>query len=265
VRSARRLGLGEEIERLGYLSETTLARVGEVAAAQAERAHLLRVDRLEVLVTSPGRQSGNFGELRSVLERATGAPVRLLSGEEEGELGYIGAVSSCRKLPKSVAVCDVGGGSTQVVVGTAAGGVAWARSFDIGSLRLTRRSLDGDPPDVDLVEDAREEAARSLQGLVPPAAKAALAVGGSARAVAKIVGECLGAQELERAVELLSARRRSEVSTRFRIAPQRAETLLAGVLILAEVQSRLGVPFRLGSGGVREGAVLELLAERVAA
>ena len=116
------------------------------------------------------------------------------------------------------------------------------------------------------VEAARDEAAeRLLEGLVPPAAKAALAVGGSARAVAKIVGECLGAQELERAVELLSARRRAEVSTRFRIAPQRAETLLAGVLILAEVQRRLGVPFRLGSGGVREGAVLELLAERAAA
>ncbi len=260
-----RLGLGEEIERLGYLSETTLAKVGAVAAAQAERARSLRCDRLEVLVTSPGRQSGNFGELRAVLERATGAPVRLLSGEEEGELGYIGAVSGCRKLPKSVAVCDVGGGSTQVVVGTPAGGVAWARSFDIGSLRLTRRSLDGDRPSDESIDEARDEAAAALRGLVPPAAKAALAVGGSARAVAKIVGECLGAEELERAVKLLSSRRRSDVSTRFRIAPQRAETLLAGVLILAEVQGRLGVPFRLGSGGVREGAVLELLAERAAA
>ena len=260
-----RLGLGEEIERLGYLSETTLARVAEVAAAQAERAHLLRCDRLEVLVTSPGRQSANFRELRATLERATGAPVRLLSGEEEGELGYAGAVSGFRKLPKSVAVCDVGGGSTQVVVGTPAGGVAWARSFDIGSLRLTRRSLDGDPPGKRSVATARDEAAAALQGLVPPAAKAALAVGGSARAVAKIVGECLGAEELDRAAARLSSRRRADVSTRFRIPPQRAETLLAGVLILAEVQGRLGVPFRLGSGGVREGAVLELLAERAAA
>jgi exopolyphosphatase/guanosine-5'-triphosphate,3'-diphosphate pyrophosphatase len=260
-----RLGLGEEIERLGYLSEATLARVGAVAAAQAERARALRCDRLEVLVTSPGRQSGNSVELRATLERATGAPVRLLSGEEEGELGYLGAVSGFRKLPKSVAVCDVGGGSTQVVVGTPAGGVAWARSFDIGSLRLTRRSLDGDPASKKSVAAARDEAAEALQGLVPPAAKAALAVGGSARAAAKIVGECLGADELDRAVALLSARRRSDIATRFRIAPQRAETLLAGVLILAEVQRRLGVSFRLGSGGVREGAVLELLAARAAA
>ena len=216
-------------------------------------------------MTSPGRQSANAGELRQTLERATGAPVRLLSGEEEGVLGYAGAVSGFRKLPKSVAVCDVGGGSTQVVVGTPAGGAAWARSFDIGSLRLTRRSLPSDPPGKGAIEAAGREAERLLEGLVPPAAKAALAVGGSARAAAKIVGEHLGQEELDRAVDLLASRRREDVSTRFRIAPQRAETLLAGVLILAEVQRRLGVPFRLGAGGVREGAALELLEERAAA
>jgi exopolyphosphatase/guanosine-5'-triphosphate,3'-diphosphate pyrophosphatase len=260
-----RLGLGEEIERLGRLSETTLAKVAAAASAQAERARQLRCDRLEVLVTSPGRQSANADELRQTLERATGATVRLLSGEEEGVLGYLGAVSGYRKLPKSVAVCDVGGGSTQVVVGTPAGGAAWARSFDIGSLRLTRRSLPGDPPAAEAIAAARGEAERLLAGLVPPAAKAALAVGGSARAAAKIVGEHLGPTELERAVEILASRRREDVSTRFRIAPQRAETMLAGVLILTEVQRRLGVPFRLGSGGVREGAAFELLAERAAA
>jgi exopolyphosphatase/guanosine-5'-triphosphate,3'-diphosphate pyrophosphatase len=260
-----RLGLGEEIERQGRLSETTLAKVAAAASAQAERARFLRCDRLEVLVTSPGRQSANADQLRHTLERATGAPVRLLSGEEEGVLGYAGAVSGCRKLPKSVAVCDVGGGSTQVVIGTPSGGAAWARSFDIGSLRLTRRSLPGDPPGAEAIAAAGLEAERQLEGLVPPAAKAALAVGGSARAAAKIVGEHLGPKELERAVELLSSRHREDVSARFRIAPQRAETLLAGVLILAEVQRRLGVPFRLGAGGVREGAALELLDLRVAA
>ena len=219
--------------------------------------------RARGVVTAPGRQSGErrraAGRARACDRRA----VRVLAAEEEGQLALHGAVARLPRAPKSVAVCDVGGGSTEVVVGTPAGGAAWARSFDIGSLRLTRRSLDGDPPRSSWRR--RDEAAAALGGLVPPAAKAALAVGGSARAVAKIVGECLGGEELERAVKLLSSRRRSDVSTRFRIAPQRAETLLAGVLILAEVQSRLGVPFRLGSGGVREGAVLELLAERAAA
>jgi exopolyphosphatase/guanosine-5'-triphosphate,3'-diphosphate pyrophosphatase len=260
-----RLGMGEEIEQLGRLSAEKLAELAVEAAAQAERARQLRCDRLEVLLTSPGRQSGEPRAIVETLERATGAPVRMLSGEEEAVLGYLGAVDGCRKLPRSVAVCDVGGGSTQVVVGTPEGGVAWARSFDIGSLRLTRRTLAGDPPHRDAVEAARAAAERGLNWLVPPAAKAALAVGGSARAVAKIVGDELGPAELERAIEILSSRSRATVASRFRIAPQRAETLLAGTIILAEVQRRLGVAFRLGSGGVREGAVRELLAERLAA
>jgi exopolyphosphatase / guanosine-5'-triphosphate,3'-diphosphate pyrophosphatase len=260
-----RLGMGEEIEQLGRLSEEKLAELAVAAAAQAERARELRCDRIEVLLTSPGRQSDDPRAIVQTLERATGSGVRLLSGEDEAVLGYLGAVDGCRKLPRSVAVCDVGGGSTQVVVGTREGGVAWARSFDIGSLRLTRRTLPGDRPDRRSVEAARAEAARALNWLTPPAAKAALAVGGSARAVAKIVGQDLGPDELERAIEILSSRRREDISSRFRIAPQRAETLLAGTVILAEVQRRLAVPFRLGSGGIREGAVRELLAERLAA
>jgi|tagenome__1003787_1003787.scaffolds.fasta_scaffold20962045_3 exopolyphosphatase/guanosine-5'-triphosphate,3'-diphosphate pyrophosphatase len=260
-----RLGMGEEIERLGLLSEAKLAELAVEAAAQAERARELRCDRLEVLLTSPGRQSEDPRAIIETLERATGAPVRVLSGEEEAVLGYLGAVDGCRNLPKSVAVCDVGGGSTQVVVGTPDGGVAWARSFDIGSLRLTRRSLAGDPPAGDSIDAARAEAARGLNWLTPPAAKATLAVGGSARAVAKIVGDELGPDELEHAIEILASRRSADVASRYRIAPQRAETLLGGTIILSEVQRRLAVPFRLGTGGIREGAVRELLAERLAA
>jgi len=260
-----RLGLGEEIEAFGHVSDRKLRELAVAAAAQAERARELRCDRLEVLLTSPGRQSDDPEAIVETLQRATSADVRLLSGEQEAVLGYLGAVGACSKLPKSVAVCDVGGGSTQVVVGTPDGGVAWARSFDIGSLRLTRRTLGGDPPAASSVRAARKEAVRGLNWLTPPAAKVALAVGGSARAVAKIVGTELGPDELERAIALLTSRRRTDLGPRFRIAPQRAETLLAGAIILAEAQRRLAVPFRLGTGGIREGAIRELLAERLAA
>ena len=266
VREERvRLGLGDEIERLGRISELKLAELAAAASAQADLARALGCRHIEVLVTSPGRQSDDPDELRRRLERATDVPVRLLSGEDEAVLGYAGAVSGYPRLPKSVAVCDVGGGSTQVTVGTPSAGPAWARSFDIGSLRLTRRSLPGDPPAQAAIDAAREEAARCLDGLVPPRAKAALVVGGSARAVTKLVGDGLERCELERAVELLARRSQSQVSARFRIAAQRAETVLAGTILLSELQRRLGLPLQLGAGGVREGAVLELLAERAAA
>jgi exopolyphosphatase/guanosine-5'-triphosphate,3'-diphosphate pyrophosphatase len=253
-----RLGLGAEIEQHGRIGEEKLAELAVAAAEQAETARKLGCERLEVLVTSPGRQSADPRQLQETLERAAAAPVRLLTGEDEGLLAYWGALSCARRLPKSLTVCDVGGGSTQVIFGTPTG-AAWARSVDLGSLRLTRRCLPGDPPDKRAVSGGRAEVERYFEGLAPPRAKEAIAVGGSARAAARLVGPELGERQLRRAAELLARRSRREVATRFRVAPARAETLLGGVLILSEIQRRLGLTLRLGSGGVREGAAAELL------
>ena len=67
--------------------------------------------------------------------------VRVLSADEEGRLAYQGAVAAAASLPETVAVCDVGGGSTELVVGTPTGGPTWWRSIDLGCVRLTERFL----------------------------------------------------------------------------------------------------------------------------
>ncbi len=259
-----RVGLSAEVERLGRISGEMLFHLGAAAWAQAERARDLGCHRLEVVLTSPGRQTANPRELQVALERATGAPVRLLNGEDEGLLAYWGALSALRRPPRSVTVCDVGGGSTQLVFGTPSG-PAWARSVDVGALRLTLRLLDGDPPDSTAAKRARVEVERCFDGVMPPRAKGAIAVGGSARAIARVVGGELGTDELRRATDLLLRRTRRDLARRFRIAPGRAETLLAGALILGEVQRRLGLPLHVSAAGVREGAAAELLRERLAA
>lgn len=142
----QQLGLGEDVERLGRISPTKLERAETAAAALAEQTRKLGCSRLEVLVTSPGRQAENGEELRAVLERGSGQAVRILSAEEEARLAHAGAVAAAQPSDESVAVVDVGGGSAQLVVGTAAAGPVWMRSVDLGSLRLTRRLLVSDPP-----------------------------------------------------------------------------------------------------------------------
>ena len=94
-------------------------------------------------------------------------------------------------------MCDVGGGSSQVTVGTRRDGVAWVRSVDIGSMRLASRLFPDDPPGDSAVERARVEVDRILDGFLPPLPEVALAVGGSARAIRSIVGATLGADELD--------------------------------------------------------------------
>ena len=155
-----------------------------------------------MIVTAPGRQGAAAPELTAALADATSLPVRVLTAESEGRLAYDGAVArAVGDLPEVVAVVDVGGGSTEVVVGTPLLGAAWVRSADVGSLRLTRAHLTDDPP-LGRPDPGRADAVgRALAGMSPPRPALALAVGGSARALTKIVGRRFDADDLERAVE----------------------------------------------------------------
>lgn len=258
------LGLGEEVERYGYISDLKCAEAVEVARAQTRRARQLGCERIEILVTSPGRQSANSDEFADALARGTGVPVRILGSDEEGALAWDGAVAALDEPPQSVAVCDIGGGSAQVVVGTTASGPAWVRSVDLGSLRLTTRLLADDPPSAAAVAEARAAAADAFSTVVPPVAQLALAAGGTARALSR-VADGLDSDGLEDAIETLTATKRSKISKRWGVPPQRAATLLAGTILFAEAQRRLGIPLALAKGGVREGSALALFRERAAA
>ena len=261
------LRLGEAIERSGRIPDEKLDEAAAVVAKFAAEARRLGVQRFEVLVTSPGRQAVNGAELVGRLATAAGAPARILDATEEGRLGFLGATAATRGPSKQlVAVVDVGGGSAQIVVGTRRNGPAWARSLDIGSMRLTSRMGFADPPGPEALAAARGEVVRLLEGVVPPLPQAGIAIGGSARAIKSIVGPELGAHELERVVDVLARLPAAEIVARYGVEPDRVPTLPAGAVILAAIQERLAVPLRVRRrGGVREGALLELASRREAA
>jgi exopolyphosphatase/guanosine-5'-triphosphate,3'-diphosphate pyrophosphatase len=259
------LGLGEELLRHGRVRRRKLAELAAVTGDYARIARKLGVRELETVVTAPGRQEDDPQRLLDTLGRATAGEVRVASPEEEGELAFAGAVARAGIGAAVVAVCDVGGGSTEVVVGTELRGAGWVRSVDVGSLRLTAALLHRDPPTPGQLEAARAAVREALAHVRPPRPETALATGGSARAVARIMGGAYGPDELEDVIELLAARPADESADAFGIRRERARTLLAGSLILAEVSRRLGVPFRPARGGIREGAALRLAAQRLAA
>jgi exopolyphosphatase / guanosine-5'-triphosphate,3'-diphosphate pyrophosphatase len=260
VREERiQLGLGEEIERTGEISEDKLEETALTAAARVRRARKLRCAATEVLVTSPGRQAANGRELVARLASATGAPTRVLTAQEEGELAWYGAVAHARDVPATVAVCDVGGGSAQIAVGSPGAGPVWVRSVDIGSLRLTRRAFRNDPPTAEDFELATSVVTDAFEHLTPPLPLGALAVGGTARALRRIEGDILGPVELAEAVRRLQRRTSRQLAKTYRLDRQRARTVTAGALILTEIQRWLRVPLEVGRGGIREGAALMLL------
>jgi exopolyphosphatase/guanosine-5'-triphosphate,3'-diphosphate pyrophosphatase len=254
------VGLAADVERQGEISAEKLRRAEEVAAYYGSLARESGVERLEVLVTAPGRQSGNAAELRERLAAATGVPVRQLSAEEEGRLAYAGAVAACRSVPETVAVVDVGGGSTQVMVGTEQG-PAWLRALDLGSLRLTECFVRSDPPTMRELERLALAVEAAFAGVTPPLPISALATGGTARSLRRAASRRLGEKNLTEALSILTAKPAGELAAEYGIPPERARVLPAGLIVLREAHRRLGVKLEVAKGGVREGAIRAMLAE----
>ncbi len=247
------LRLGESVERYGLIPEPKLAELFACVRRFADAARGQGASALEVLVTSPGRQASNGDEVADVLAIAAEAPVRILSSQEEGRLAFVGALAAASVTGrKRVAVVDVGGGSVQVVAGSRRDGPDWFGSVDLGSLRLTARLLPDDPPGAAAIAQARNEVDRQLEQFEVPTVGAALAVGGSARALRRLYGSRLGAAELNEAVELLSfTPGASFVAERFGVSRARATTLPAGAVILEALQRRLAVPLKVSRTGLR--------------
>ena len=252
--------LAAEIVRNGSIGPEKLDEVVEVARRYARIARKLGADPIEVVVTAPGRQAENGDELAHALAQATRAQVRVLTAEEEGALAFAGAVLAAGETHGTVAVCDLGGGSTEIAVGVPPDPPAWVRSVDLGALRLSEACFESDPPGPDELAAAVRLATDAFTGLVPPAPQRALAVGGSARALAKLVGRTLGEEELRAAVVLTSQHKAAKLARSFGVDVDRARVLPAGAILLGEVTWRLGLPLELARGGLREGAAAEILA-----
>jgi exopolyphosphatase/guanosine-5'-triphosphate,3'-diphosphate pyrophosphatase len=252
-----RLALGEEIERTGSISETSMAKAAKAARKLSGLARSRGAEVVDVFLTAPGRQSANADDLVATVARATSHSVRVLTTEEEGRLAYAGAVATAEvELYGTVAVCDVGGASTEVAVGNPDRPPGWIASVDLGSVRLTARTAS--------LDEARREARIAFADVEPERVDTALCVGGTARATRRLVGPRLGRAELREALRFVDTLAPRELTRRFGVDRARARILPAGVAILAEVGEILGVPLHVCSGGIREGALLSQLAERAA-
>jgi len=259
------LGLGHEIESTGTISAQKLDETMTCARRYAKLARAHGATHIDVVITAPGRQSDNADVLMQGLSHVTGVQARVLSSRDEGRYAFEGATAGHTGLEVPVAVCDVGGGSTEIAIGGPDRRPDGLISVDIGSLRLTSRFLEGDPPSRRAINHARKEVRERLGDLENIQVATGLATGGSARALRRLVGRSLDERRLDRAIRLVSRQPSERVARTYGIHVERARVLLAGALILQETQQVLGVPLQVARGGLREGLADVLLAERSAA
>jgi exopolyphosphatase / guanosine-5'-triphosphate,3'-diphosphate pyrophosphatase len=253
--------LGAERERDGSVPEEKVSLVAATVAAQARLARACGAQSIRIVATAAIRSARNRDELLAAVERASGVPVALLSGEEEARLAFAGATRTLRQPPiGEVGVVDVGGGSTELVAGTLRDGVTWSVSFRVGSGFLTDHYLRCDPPSAAELHAVREHVAGVFEGLDAPRPRVGYAVGGSATSLRRLVGAELQPDALERALRVLASMPIADVARRFALHAERVRLLPAGLLLLEQASLALGVPLRIAGGGLREGVVLEELA-----
>jgi exopolyphosphatase/guanosine-5'-triphosphate,3'-diphosphate pyrophosphatase len=250
--------IGRKIDAVGAIPEPAIAAVADVVAAQRAAAELAGAAQVRVVATAAIRRAANRGALVAALRARAGVDVAVLSADDEGRLAFAGATRTLPRPPLgSIAVVDVGGMSTEIAIGTMAEGVTWLRSFAIGSGMLAGRCREDPPSRADL-EAMRAAADAAFHAADAPALDHAVAVGGSAASLPTLVGPVLDRAALERALETLGAAPAATVARRHGLAPERAQLLPAGILVLGAAAQRLGMPLRIGRGGLREGVVLEL-------
>ena len=236
-----------------------IEEVAEVVAAQRALAEGVGAESLRAVATAAIRAAANRDEFVARVSERCGLELIVLDGEQEARLAFLGATRTLgQRLEGRVAVVDVGGGSSEIAVGTVDGGVEWARSFRVGSGMLADAHLEDDPPSVAQLDAVGRHAAGVFDGVDPPAVDRVIGVGGSAASLRRLVGAELAPDTLERALRVLSSAPAAEVARRFDLDPERVRLLPAGILVLDAAAQRLGSTLLVGRGGLREGVVLEL-------
>ena len=256
-RSFTRLGRG--LAPGGTIPAARIAETASVVAEQRALAEQAGASSIRVVATAVIRRAANRDEFCAAIRLHGGVEVCVLDGVEEARLAFLGATRTIgRALSGRIAVVDVGGGSTEIAVGTMAGGVEWAESFEFGSGFLADAYLGSDPPCPGELEAVRAHAARALAEVDPGPVDVAIAVGGSAASLRRLVGGQLDTSSLEQALRVLTSGTAVDVAARFALDAQRVRLMPAGLLALDAAAQALGRPLEIGCGGLREGVLIDL-------
>jgi exopolyphosphatase / guanosine-5'-triphosphate,3'-diphosphate pyrophosphatase len=251
--------ISKAVDAEGAITAEKTEEVGELVATQVRLARELGAVEIRAVATAAVREASNGAEVAAAISAAAGVEVEILSGEEEGRLAFIGATKSLgHPAEGSIGVVDIGGGSTEVILGTTTEGVDVVRSWRIGSGVLADELISSDPPSASEIRRVRDYIEDFFDGVEIPHPAQAVAVGGSATSLRRLVGAVLEYETLERAIRVLSADPAVEVAKRFELDPRRVKILTTGVLLLEKVSELLGQPLQIGKGGLREGIILDL-------
>ncbi len=269
--------LGQGVDDTGRLAPEAIARVVAVLVEYRQAMERHGVERVMATATSAARDSANRDEFFDAAEEALGVRPELLSGIEEGRLSFTGATAELDPADGPFLVLDIGGGSTEFVVGTAAAEAV--RSCDVGCVRLTERWIASDPPAPEELHACLSVVDAHLDDVlreVPQAASARTLVG-LAGTVSTVAAVELGLAEYDRdrihhlrlakpvveeVFRTLATESRSERLDNPGMEAGRADVIVGGLAVLVKVMRRLDFQECLVSeSDILDGIVADLVSQ----
>lgn len=259
-REMRIVRLGEGVDATGEFSAEALARTRAALTDYAELLAAHAVSRVRMVATSATRDAANrevfFAMTAEVLGTVIpGAVAEVISGEAEAALSFFGAVGEldCRDEP--FVVVDLGGGSTEIVLGDTSGGVAASYSADIGCVRLTERCLHSDPPTPAEIADARRvvgaQLAAALRAVPVERARTWVGVAGTMTTLSALAQDLttydagaihlsrIGYDRLSAVCQRLIAMTRAQRAAQGPMHPGRADVIGGGAIVVQELAAAL--------------------------
>jgi exopolyphosphatase/guanosine-5'-triphosphate,3'-diphosphate pyrophosphatase len=265
--------LGKGVDEHGLIQKETFQRVRRILSQLKSIADSNGVQHLAACGTSALRDAANRQEFIDFIREHLSIYIKILSGQEEAESTYLGAVSEYLEDSPSgeYAVLDIGGGSTELVAGTGST-VSSAVSINIGSVRLTERILKNSPPDNTALENAVKLVQDHLRDILPlPPATTLIGVAGTLTTLAAldlqlktfdktlINRSVLTKETIERIFQDLRYLTLDQIRSYPQIHPSRADILLAGILILSETLHKVNLPqITVSDRGLRYGILLHM-------
>jgi exopolyphosphatase/guanosine-5'-triphosphate,3'-diphosphate pyrophosphatase len=254
--------LGQGVDQTGRLADEAMERVANAIAEYRGVIDRHGAERVVAVATSAMRDAENGPAFREELRERFDVDARTISGDEEARLTFRGATAG-RQGSEKVVVIDIGGGSTEYVLGRPGEEPEFYVSTQMGSVRHTERFLHADPP----AEHELERLTQEVRGTVPEIApEQAIAVAGTATSLAAIDGAehvhgyVLTLDACERITAMLASKTVEERRRVDGLDPARAPTIVAGAVILTEsIRS-----WALGSVEVSERDILHGAAARAA-
>jgi exopolyphosphatase/guanosine-5'-triphosphate,3'-diphosphate pyrophosphatase len=247
--------IGEGVDATGRIADDALERTLRVARFYAAVVAEAGAERVAVVATSALRDAANRETFANGIREALSVDPRIVSGDDEARLAFIGAVRAMPGYDGPALVVDIGGGSTELVLGERADGPIEARSVDVGSVRLTERHLRSDPPTKAEIERARADVAEALDDVakVVELARTRTLVGVAgtvttitAHALAlpaydaeAVDGAVLGVGVLRAACEEMLTRSRASRAELPYLEQGRVDVIGAGALIWSEILDRV--------------------------